>query len=50
VNLHQASYILNDVRSRVNALYASIDDARMGALGDLQEGKYKVGYKKKYKK
>lgn len=41
---------INDVRSRLNALYASIDDARMGALGDLQEGKYKVGYKKKYKK
>ena len=41
---------LDDVRSRVNALYASIDDARTGALGDLSEGKYKVGYKKKYKK
>ena len=50
---------LSDVRSRINALYSAIEDAHMGAMAHIheddesivtREGKYKVGYKKKYKK
>lgn len=50
---------LDDVRSRINALYSQVEDAHMGAMAHIheddesivtREGKYKVGYKKKYKK
>lgn len=50
---------LDDVRTKINALYAEVEDAHMGAMAHIheddesivtREGKYKVGYKKKYKK